>query len=223
MHYSLIGISTRILGLATDALTRANTDAVYFDRGREHRLSLAPLAAAHAGELLLKALIAKEHPLLLFKNIGEKATNDEIDLEWLLKNGRTHDFSRLPSILWAASGIELPDVNSFRRIAELRNQVQHFLDVRDADVQFECLKFIYSNVDPMLKEHFGLCACQFHEDEFDDYVIGSLLSHRIKFTVPDDIKLTEIDPFLYLQDASKEYRAWACNALILEEPEIESD
>ena len=81
MHESLKGISTRILGLATDELKRANTDAVYFDPGMEHRQSLAPLAAAHAGELVLKALIAKEHPLLLFKNIGEKTTNDEIDLD----------------------------------------------------------------------------------------------------------------------------------------------
>lgn len=114
MHHSLRGISARILGLAIDALTRANTDAVFLDRGKEHRRSLAPLAAAHAGELLLKAMIAKEHPLLLFKNIGEKITNDEIDLNWLLKNGRTHDFCRLPSVLWATSGILVPDLESYK-------------------------------------------------------------------------------------------------------------
>jgi hypothetical protein len=99
MHESLKEIRTRILSLATDALTRANTDAAYFDPDKQHRISLAPLAAAHAGELLLKALIAKEHPLLLFKNISEKTTDDEIDLDWLVRNGRTHDFSRLPSVL----------------------------------------------------------------------------------------------------------------------------
>ena len=223
MHHSLEGISTRILSLATDALMRANTDAVYFDPGMEHRRSLAPLAAAHAGELVLKALVAKEHPLLLFKNIGEKSTDDEIDLDWLLKNGRTHDFSRLPSVLWAASGIELPDKKSFQRIGELRNQVQHFVDDRDANIQFECLNFIYSNVDPLLGEHFGLCACQFHEDEFDDYVIGSLLSHQIRFTVPPDVQLTEIDPHLYLRDATKQYRAWAYEALRIKEPDIYPD
>ena len=218
MHDSLRGISTRILDLATDALTRANTDAVYFDRGMEHRKPLAPLAAAHAGELLLKALIAKEHPLLLFKNIGEKITDDEIDLDWLLKNGRTHDFLRLPSVLWATSGIVVPDIESFKRIAELRNQVQHFVDVRDCNIEFDCLNFIYSNIDPILNEHFGLFACQFHEDEFDDYVIGSLFSHQIKFTVPHDITLTEIDPYLYLKDASKTYKKWAYQALKLKPP-----
>lgn len=218
MHESLRDISTRILGLATDALTRANTDAVYFDPGMEHRKSLAPLAAAHAGELTLKALIAKEHPLLLFKNIGEKTTNDEVDLNWLLKNGRTHDFSMLPSILWATSGIKIPNIASYRRIAALRNQIQHFVDDRDADTQFECLNFIYSNIDPLLNEHFGLAACQFHEDEFDDYVIGCLLSHQIMFTVPRDIVLSEIDPLTYLEGTSKRYWEWACAALRLKSP-----
>ncbi len=219
MHDSLKCLPARILQLATDALTRANTDAVYFDPGMEHRQSLAPLAAAHAGELLLKALIAGEHPLLLFKNIGENTTNDEINLDWLLKNGRTHDFSRLPSVLWAASGILIPDIVSFRRIAGLRNQVQHFVDDRDADVQFECLNFIYSNLDPMLYNHFGLFACRFHEDEFDDYIIGCLLSHQIKFTVPDDLTLTEIDPHECLRDASRKYKLWAYEALKLKQPE----
>lgn len=187
MHRSLKGISRKILGLATDALKRANTDAVFFDWGMEHRRSFAPLAAAHAGELVVKALIAREHPLLLFKNIGEKATEDEIDLAWLLKNGRTHDFSRLPSVLWATSGTEIPDIESYRRIAELRNQIQHFVADRDSDVQYDCLNFIYSNIDPLLQEHFGLVACEFHEDEFHDYVIGCLLAHQIKFTTPEEI------------------------------------
>ncbi|OLS51883.1 hypothetical protein BV392_07605 [Rhodovulum sulfidophilum] len=179
------------------------------------------MAAAHAGELVLKALIAKEHPLLLFKNIAEKASDDEIDLDWLIKNGRTHDFSRLPSVLWATSGIKIPDIDSYRRIAALRNQIQHFVDERDSDIQYACLNFIYSNIDPLLNSHFshfGIAACQFHEDEFDDYVIGCLFAHQIKFTAPRDIVLTEIDPHLYLQDCSQEYRTWAYAALKLELP-----
>jgi hypothetical protein len=215
MHESLKDISDRILDLATGALKRANTDAVYFDPGMEHRQSLAPLAAAHAGELVLKALIAKEHPLLLFSNIGEKTTDNEIDLDWLLKNGRTHDFSKLPSVLWATSGIRVPNIDSYRRIAAIRNQIQHFVDDRDVDVQYDCLQFIYSIIDPLLHEHFGIIACEFHEDEFHDYVIGCLLSHQIKFTVPKHIELTEIDPQECLRDASKDYRQWAYAALTL--------
>jgi len=213
MHESLKQIQTRILRHATDALIRANTDAAFWDPHLQHRASLAPLAAAHAGELLLKALIAKEHPLLLFKNIGEKTTDDEIDLDWLIRNGRTHDFSKLPSVLWAATGIKIPDIESFRRIAALRNQIQHFVDEREIDVQLECLNFIYSNIDPLLHEHFGLTACEYHEDEFSDYVIGCLVAHEIKFTVPADFEFSEIDPREYLAGASSAYKLWAYGAL----------
>lgn len=218
MHDSLKGISEKILGLATNALRRANTDAVYFDLGMGHRQTLAPLAAAHAGELVLKALIAKEHPLLLFKNIGEKSTDDEIDLDWLLKNGRTHDFSKLPSVLWATSGIRVPDMGSYMRIAAIRNQIQHFVDDQDGDFQYDCLNFIYSNIDPLLHKYFGIATCEFHEDEFDDHVIGCLLSHQIQFTAPRGIELTEIDPHKYLQNCSMDYKTWAYAALNLHSP-----
>lgn len=220
MHKSLKQIQTRILTHATDALIRANTDAAYFDPYQQHRVSLAPLAAAHAGELLLKALIAREHPLLLFKNIGEKTTDDEIDLDWLIKNGRTHDFSKLPSVLWAATGIKIPDIGSFRRIAALRNQIQHFVDERESDVQLQCLNFIYSNIDPLLYEHFGLIACEYHEDEFHDYVMGCLLTHEIKFTVPTDFEFSEIDPRESLNNASSSYKTWAYAALNIAEPNL---
>ncbi|TNH37641.1 hypothetical protein [Paracoccus haeundaensis] len=124
----------------------------------------------------------------------------------------------LPSVLWATAGIKVPDINSYRRIAALRNQVQHFVDDRDGDVQFDCLNFIYSNIDPLLSKHFGIVACEFHEDEFNDYVIGCLLNKQIKFTVPRDVVLHEIDPHQYLQDSSKDYKSWAYAALNVEVP-----
>lgn len=213
MHDSLKDIPKRILQLALDALRRANMDAAFFDLHLEHRRTLAPLAAAHAGELLLKALIAKEHPLPLFKNIGEKTTNDTIDLDWLLKNGRTHDFAKLPSILWATSGIKIPNIESYKKIAALRNQIQHFVDERETDIQQVCLEFSYLNIDPLLKENFDLIACEYHEDMFPDYVIECLLSHQIKFSVPSDLKLTEIEPDDCLANATKSYKEWAHGAL----------
>ena len=121
-------------------------------------------------------------------------------------------------MLWATSGIKVPNIDSFRRIAALRNQIQHFVDDRDCDVQYACLNFISSNIDPLLSKHFGIAACRFHEDQFDDDVIGCLLAHQIRFTVPTDITLTEIDPHEHLQGSSKDYRRWACTELKLDSP-----
>ena len=134
---------------------------------------------------------------------------------------RSHSrFFKLPSVLWVATGIKIPDIGSFRRIAALRNQIQHFVDERESDVQLECLNFIYSNIDPLLYEHFGLIACEYHEDEFHDYVMGCLLTHEIKFTVPTDFEFSEIDPRKSLNKASSSYKTWAYAALNIAEPNL---
>ena len=192
MHPSLTGLSERILELALSALRRANTDAVYFDYGMDHRESLAPLSAAHAGELLIKAIICKEHPLLIFKNLFDKSTSNDINLDWLLLNGQTHDFSRLPSLLWACIGENIPDRNSFDEIRVLRNQIQHFTMPNNRNLRLTSLKFIYSNIDHLLKQHFGLYAYNYHEDEFDYYIVQCLVSNDIRFSISPNVSLTEI-------------------------------
>ena len=80
-------------------------------------------------------------------------------------------------------------------------------------MRLECLNFIYSNIDPLLHEHFGLTGCSYHEDQFHDYVIGCLLSCEIKFTVSPDFEFSEIDPCEYLTKASPDYKNWAYAAL----------
>lgn len=212
MNEELRGIPDRILRLSLAALKRANTDAIFVDRGMEHRVLLAPLSAAHAGELLLKALIAKAHPLLIFRNLTESNKDQDIDLEWLLSKGQTHDFGKLPSLLRACTGIQIPDHKSFEELRKVRNQIQHFLPSTSALADIS-LEFIYKNIDPLLKEHFGLFAYQYHEDEFDDYVVAALLASELKFSTPSSPIFSEIDPLEELKNVSSEYRDWALTAL----------
>lgn len=214
MHPSLTNLHERILESALAALTRANTDAVYFDLRMEHRKFLAPLSAAHAGELLIKAIICKEHPLLLFRNLFERSTNEEIDLQWLIENGQTHDFSKLPAVMWASLGEALPHKASYETIRRLRNQVQHFTPSAGTSVDDDCLEFIYKNVDPLLNSHFGLFAHNYHEDEFDDYVIACLVRRQIEFSISPELELTEISLNDELKGSSKQYRSWLESQLV---------
>ncbi|OWK25782.1 hypothetical protein AJ87_01250, partial [Rhizobium yanglingense] len=71
----------------------------------EHWDFMCVLNTAHAGELFLKAAIATEHPLLIFKDVFgfDDGQSSEIELENLIKKGKTHDFEKLPQILWAVS------------------------------------------------------------------------------------------------------------------------
>ncbi|WP_307959255.1 hypothetical protein [Sinorhizobium medicae] len=111
--------------MAKGALAQANMHSTFADPGNEHWDFICVLNTAHAGELFLKASIAKEHPLLIFKDLfgfnDGQAT--EIDLENLIKKGKTHDFEKLPQILWAVSGIRLPNRECFERLRKARNAI----------------------------------------------------------------------------------------------------
>lgn len=69
MNPVLTEIPARILHLAFGALSQANMHAVFSDPGNEHWDFISVTNTAHAGELFLKAIIAKEHPLLIFKDL----------------------------------------------------------------------------------------------------------------------------------------------------------
>ena len=142
MNQALKDIPDRILNLAMGALTQANTHAVYSDPGNEHWEHICVLNTAHAGELFLKAIIAKEHPLLIFKDIFNLDDNRGglLDIETLIKRGRTHDFERLPQILWATTDKRIPNSTCFERLRLARNAIQHFCAPDEQDFRGSCQK-----------------------------------------------------------------------------------
>jgi hypothetical protein len=93
-------IPNRILALACGALSQANTHAVFADPGNEHWDYVSIINTAHAGELFLKAIIAKEHPLLIFEDIFGLDDNraDALQLVNLIQRGKTHEFEKLPQV-----------------------------------------------------------------------------------------------------------------------------
>ncbi|MBY5339605.1 hypothetical protein E0H35_21725 [Rhizobium leguminosarum bv. viciae] len=212
MNEQLREIPDRILGLAIAALTQANTHAVFMDPGNEHWPLMSVLNAAHAGELFLKAIIAREHPLLLFKDVVSLDDNrsDELDIQSLLTRGRTHEFERLPQVLWATTGTRIPDLECYERLRRARNAIQHFCPPDDSDLSQLSLEFIYTIIDPLIVRHFGLYAIEHHEDHSVsyDYVVACLLRREIRFSVPDDFAVTEIEAAEEIADATVAYRLW---------------
>lgn len=212
MNPALEEIPQRILNLAIGALTQANTHAVYSDPGNEHWEHICILNTAHAGELFLKAIIAEEHPLLIFKDIFtlDDNTGSSLDIETLVRRGRTHDFERLPQILWATTGKRLPNQQCFERLRQARNAIQHFCAPEQQDFRKLSLEFIYTIIDLLSADAFDLCAIEYHEDHSVsyDYVVGALLRSELKFTVPKNFKVTEINMLDELNGSSTAYRNW---------------
>jgi hypothetical protein len=211
MHPQLKDIQPRILNVAIGALTQANTQAVYFDPGMEHREDMCILSAAQAGELFLKAIVASEHPLLIFRDLFQldDPNNPDLTIEHIIERGRTYNFEHLPKLLWVSTGERLPDIKSFEAIRKARNAIQHFCSPSDkVDLRRLALEFLYKNIDPLIKKHFDLYAIEYHEDTSVgyDYVVDCLVRHELLFSVPDDFKITEIDLDKAIKRTSAKYR-----------------
>ncbi|HEX8442516.1 MAG TPA: hypothetical protein VF631_02595 [Allosphingosinicella sp.] len=170
------------------------------------------LNTAHAGELFLKAIIATEHPLLIFKDIFSLDDNRGglLDVETLIKRGRTHDFERLPQVLWATTDRRIPNPACFERLRLARNAIQHFCAPEQQDFRALSLEFIYTIIDPLIADAFDMCAIEFHEDHSVsyDYVVNSLLRSELRFTVPENFAITEIRMTEALDGVSAAYRRW---------------
>lgn len=182
------------------------------DPGNEHWAQMSVLNAAHAGELFLKALIAREHPLLIFRDLFslDDKRSDFLEIDHLLKSGRTHDFEKLPQVLWAVTGIRLPDMDSFDRLRRARNAVQHFCAPEDVNLSATALQFIYRNIDPLIRDCFDIFAIEYHEDHgvSYDYVVQCLMGLNLKFSLPPNFQVTEIDLDAALHDCTSEYQQW---------------
>lgn len=211
MHPDLKDVPKRILNVAIGALTQANQHAVYYDPGMDHWDDMCVLNAALAGELFLKTIIAVEHPLLIFRDLFQldDPNNPDLTIEHIIEKGRTYNFEHLPKLLWVSTGERLPDMKSFEALRKARNAIQHFCSPSDKlDLRRLALEFLYKNIDPLIKEHFGLYAIEYHEDTSVgyDYVVDCLVRHELLFSVPDNFEITEIDLDQAVAKTSTTYR-----------------
>lgn len=177
----------------------------------DHWTDMSILNAATAGELFLKAIIAKEHPLLIFRDLFQldDPINTDLKLEHIIQKGRTYDFEQLPKLLWVSTGERLPDPESFEKLRKARNAIQHFCSPTDAgDLRRLALVFLYKNIDPLINRHFGLCAVEHHEDISIgyDYVVDCVIQNELLFSIPEDFKITEINLDAALSDTSEKYQ-----------------
>jgi hypothetical protein len=206
MHEGLKDIPDRILDVAIGALTQ---HAVYYNPGMDHWDHMSVLNAALAGELFLKAIIAKEHPLLIFRDLFQldDPSNHDLKLEHIIEKCRTYNFEHLPKLLWVSTGGRLPDMESFEGLRKARNAIQHFCSPAEGgDLRSLALEFLYKNIDPLINKHFNLCAIEYHEDEWYDYVVSCLIRHELFFSIPDKFVISEIDLNEELAVSSPQYR-----------------
>ena len=185
MGNELAGIDIHMRALGMGALTYANWHANYYSPDNPMWNELSVMQAAHAAEILIKARIAAEHPLLIFEQLPKSSDDNEspLSLEQLVEDGRTFQYKDLPNRLWATTGIKLPNPQVYQSFGRLRNAIQHFT-VPDRDVAQETLEFIYGVIDPFIHRCWGLCAVDYNEDhEPYIYLVEDLVRHGVLFLV----------------------------------------
>lgn len=70
MNPALKDVWKHMLDLGLGALAHANRHAAYYDMENARWPDLSVIQAAHAAELIIKARIAEEHPLLIFEQLS---------------------------------------------------------------------------------------------------------------------------------------------------------
>src|SRR3989442_1022235 len=107
-------------------LGRAVYDATFAEIGRPFAHPLAVVTAAHGAEIVLKARIAEEHPLLIFRKLpSPTSTAGSLTIAELFEHGRSAEYEDLPALLWASTGYRLSRQESYFAFGRLRNKIVH--------------------------------------------------------------------------------------------------
>ena len=200
MNKELKEISKHMLGLGLGSLAHANLHSHLYSFENHWWAELSVIQAAHAAEIIIKAKIAEEHPLLIFEQLPRlnKQEIGPLEIKHLFEKGRTVQYADLPDRLWAATGLTLKNIEQFRSFGKLRNTIQHFAPPKDVDFGSQTIEFIYGVIDPFIHDCWGLYAIDYNEDhEPYEYLIPILMEQEIEFHVSPDssevLKYLEID------------------------------
>jgi len=169
MHPDTSKVSQHMYQFGCCTLGRAVVDAVFSEMSKPFAHASSITLAAHAAEIIVKARIAEEHPLLIFDALPKStSTTDMLSIKELFEYGKTIMYSELPERLWAATGYRMKDVKKFIDFGKLRNTIMHFA-VPNKELATETLKFAFEVIDPMLQDFWQDSIIEYTE-MWDDIV-----------------------------------------------------
>lgn len=89
--------------------------------------------------------------------------------------------------MWAATGIKLKNLDSYKKFGLLRNSIQHFTSPENVNCSDETIKFIYQVIDPFIYDCWGVTAIDYNEDsEPYIYLMENLIANGIEFLVSEE-------------------------------------
>lgn len=201
MHPELRQVAGHMKEIGLGILSQAQKNTFFRDDIYIHNEGVfGVIQSAHAAEILIKACIAEQHPLLIFSHLPKSTSSNDalLSIKSLINSAKTITYNDLPERLWATTGYEIKELDIYNSFGKLRNTIQHFA-VPDRDLQSESGVFIYNVIDPLIGYFWDLYAVNYCDDEEPHYnLLPSLIGRGIDFRCPND--WTE-----YAREARKEH------------------
>jgi len=172
MHPDTKEIAPHMREFGLHVLGRAIHDATFSEMGARYAHALSVVQAAHGAEIVLKARIAEEHPLLVFERLPKQQTTAGLLIAAeLFLHGRSYDYFELPQRLWATTGHRLPNPDQYEAFGRRRNQIIHFA-VPNVDLAAETIRFCMQVIEPALCDFGWDESCMEHADEWDEVTVS---------------------------------------------------
>lgn len=126
--------------------------------------SICVVHMAQSAEILLKARIADEHPLLIFSKIpSQSSTQSRLSLKELLEKGHTFSYAQLPDQLWATTGTRIETLEGYKAFGRLRNQIIHFSMANEKELDLQALEYAVDILDPLVTSFWGKSVLDFFQ------------------------------------------------------------
>lgn len=180
MHPDTAHIANHMKDFGLYTLGRAIYDATFSEMMKPYSHALSVTLAAHAGEILTKARIAEQHPLLIFETLPKPSPEvDQLDIRQLLDFGRTVPYRDLPDLLWASTGYRMKTKDQFLEFAKLRNAITHFA-VPEGELADETLRYAFEVIDPLVGDFWKESVLPYAEYWDDVIVDEGYLKERLE-------------------------------------------
>lgn len=172
MHPDTREVAKHMKEFGLCVLGRAIYDATFSEMGAPFAHAMAVVHAGHGAEIVLKARIAEEHPLLIFEKLpATKVTDGHLTLAELFEHGRSCEYAALPNLLWAATGYRMKHLDQYQDFGRLRNLIVHFA-VPNVDLSDQALRFCLQVMEPVIDDFWKDTALT-KAEEFDTEIIGA--------------------------------------------------
>jgi hypothetical protein len=171
MHPDTRKVAAHMKEFGLNLMGRAIYDATFSEMCRPFAYASTVTIAAQAAEILIKARISQEHPLLIFSKLPSLLNTKELlKLSDLFGSGRSYTYEELPNVLWATTGIQICNIEVYRSFGRLRNNIMHFA-VPDRELSKETLTFCMTVMEPLLEAFWDETAIPYAE-EWDESILS---------------------------------------------------